>query len=179
MNTQALLLPIIASIHEENLSLDSLLAEFLRVENLASNDVCDHVDSNGAQTGCLSHGRLASKFEILKWPSVLVVCIKRTKWSNGLSKHDEHVKFDAEWRIKDNICYTLKSIAVHTGKHFATGHYTAFVRDESGIWFFCDDKQQPKQVHLNTVLAAQAYILFYEKKDAANLIVPASSSALR
>lgn len=45
----------------------------------------------------------------------------------------------------------------------ATGHYTAFIRQQRGQWFKCDDNFITR-ANLTDVLASEGYQLFYHKQ---------------
>lgn len=76
--------------------------------------------------------------------------------SNG---HD----FDGPLDESDNYKYTLFAVINHIGT-MEQGHYTNYVRlaSQEGQWFRCDD-HVITLADRRTVLASQAYMLFYIK----------------
>ena len=59
------------------------------------------------------------------------------------------------------VPYTLQAIVVHHGEA-GSGHYTAFVKSVDENWYYCDDNVAPQLVSPAQVLAAEAYLMFYE-----------------
>ncbi len=58
--------------------------------------------------------------------------------------------------------YQLRSVVEHRGEA-GGGHYVAFVRAHGDRWYICDDASaRPEAVGVQTVLASEAYLLFYE-----------------
>ena len=45
------------------------------------------------------------------------------------------------------------------------GHYVAFVRAQDSRWYECDDARSPRPRTVEEVRRAQAYMLFYERRD--------------
>ena len=58
--------------------------------------------------------------------------------------------------------YHLRGVVVHGGVA-GGGHYTAFVRAPDNFWYFCNDGRAPRLAHIEEVLEAEAYMLFYEQ----------------
>ena len=65
-----------------------------------------------------------------------------------------------EFEKKQGI-YRLLSIVVHSGS-LGSGHYFAYVKNASGIWYCCNDSNV-SQVSVSEVLKAEAYICLYER----------------
>ena len=60
--------------------------------------------------------------------------------------------------------YDLRAVVMHEGSDsLDRGHYTAYVRDNAGDWYFCDDSAKPLRCSIVYVLQAEAYMLFYER----------------
>jgi len=59
--------------------------------------------------------------------------------------------------------YDLQSIIVHHGTGFESGHYTAFCSDDGETWFQYNDARVTVATE-ETLLEAEAYILFYTKR---------------
>jgi ubiquitin carboxyl-terminal hydrolase 36/42 len=86
-------------------------------------------------------------------------------------KINREVKFEASLDIGpyvkksvrnkgQRLRYTLCGVLVHDGHTCDSGHYHAFVRASSGVWYAMDDASV-RQVSLHTVLSQKAYLLFY------------------
>ena len=60
--------------------------------------------------------------------------------------------------------YDLVSVVAHHGSSLTSGHYTAYVRGGGDRWFHLDDSRV-SPVSADTVLACEAYVLFYERKQ--------------
>ena len=102
--------------------------------------------------------------EILRWPPVLVLSLKRWTWSRvdgAPDKIDRHVSFETMLPVAPGTQYHLRSVVVHTGP-VGGGHYTSYVRGSDNYWYFCDDSSDPRRCPTEEVLRAQAYMLFYE-----------------
>jgi len=116
---------------------------------------------------CRAQGRRSKRTELIKWPQVLVVTLKRWRVLS-LSPYRRqrvptHVGFKLAWSAEhDRPPYLLRSLVVHSGEA-GGGHYTAYVRGQDNVWYFCDDWYAPRQVAVAEVLGAQAYLLFYER----------------
>ena len=102
-------------------------------------------------------------------PQVLVLHLKR--WMvTGRAPHFRHKKIDRFIRFDPTLHlptqkkrgYTLRSVIVHSGGA-GSGHYTSFIRTDESQWYFCDDYEIPSKTTERQVLAASAYMLFYER----------------
>jgi ubiquitin C-terminal hydrolase len=60
--------------------------------------------------------------------------------------------------------YRLYAVIVHEGQSCNSGHYHAFVKNSSGVWYSMNDSSV-HQVSLATVLQQRAYILFYQREE--------------
>ena len=60
--------------------------------------------------------------------------------------------------------YDLCAVIVHHGPSLKSGHFTAFVRRPSETWYHIDDEVVTK-VDPSQVTAAEAYLLFYERRQ--------------
>ena len=65
--------------------------------------------------------------------------------------------------------YDLRAVVEHRGLQDPTstnaGHYVAFVRAQDSRWYECDDARSPHPRTVEEVRRAQAYMLFYERRD--------------
>jgi ubiquitin C-terminal hydrolase len=110
----------------------------------------------------------------LGWPApVLIISLKRFS-----SKVDRPVKLNTTVTFPEtlelppeilgcsdtaSVFYDLIAVAEHQGENASSGHYVAYVRN--GInWYLCNDLFV-SQVSVRDVLSAQAYVLFYERRD--------------
>ena len=72
------------------------------------------------------------------------------------------VAFQENWSPRADITYSLQGVLVHRGRSQIVGHYTAYVRDSSAIWYHCDDSLPPRALETaEEALRAEAYMLFY------------------
>ena len=77
-------------------------------------------------------------------------------------KHKTPISFDFWLPFPEReIPYELLAVVVHHGQANG-GHYTAFVKSVDQNWYQCDDYAPPQRVSEAKVLAAQAYLMFYE-----------------
>ena len=104
--------------------------------------------------------------EVLTWPRLLVLHFKRLgAWDRQRNEPraiDTHVAFENEFAPRQDIRYQLRAVIVHT-RIGSGGHYTAYVRNFEGSWFYCDDACAPVLVPESQVFVAKAYMLFYER----------------
>ena len=115
--------------------------------------------------------------EVIRWPTVLVLHLKRWAWTpTGQRKIHRHIAFATKLSLPDTSPYCLRSVVVHSGDA-GGGHYTSYVRAQNDRWFFCNDSDTPVEVPTETVLEAQAYLLFYETTPRAGNVQ--ASSTLR
>lgn len=113
-------------------------------------------------TGC------TQELTIHRWPQVLCLLLKRFYADRNTltKKRDDKVVFTEFLDEFDNRPrYQLRSVCIHSGISFKGGHYTSYVRANTGGWFFCDDHATPVSTTIEHVLSCQAYILFYERID--------------
>lgn len=123
--------------------------------------------------------RLASKQMLIETPPrVLTLHLKRFEQSDySLRKLSTHVEFPTVLDIAPFCCsncpvsvydggatgvrYGLYGLIVHQGR-LSSGHYLSYVRGLEGDWHCISDSSVSK-VTEREVLAAEAYILFYER----------------
>ena len=86
-----------------------------------------------------------------------------------MRKNDAHVRFplvlDLSPYVSDaspssSYYYRLYAVVVHSGV-LEGGHYVAYVK-RRGTWYLCDDASV-EPVSQKRVLAAQAFMLFYDE----------------
>ena len=107
-------------------------------------------------------------YRVATWPRVLVVHLRRWHYNIPRGRFDklpQHVEFGLEFRPEQAVSYALRGVVVHDGGA-NRGHYTAFARGPTEQdWHYYDDldARTPHATTSATVLAAQAYLLFYEQ----------------
>lgn len=114
------------------------------------------------------------KYYIFSPPPLLVVCLKRFSQSSFFSfkKSQKSVKIDKILDLTDfgvfsetpdlkdrKIFYELYA-AVHHSGGLGGGHYTAFVRKESGKWYYVSDSHY-SETSVERVLKSEPYMLYY------------------
>ena len=60
-----------------------------------------------------------------------------------------------------SLTYSLYSVIVHEGSSMGSGHYVCYSKAANGMWYLFNDSDV-RQVPEKTVLAENAYILFYQ-----------------
>ncbi|KAF8360632.1 hypothetical protein PRIPAC_87555, partial [Pristionchus pacificus] len=157
----------------------------LSLERCLEGYVCSEVlDSSFPCSRCRSEG-LQKQLSFLKTPVICVLHLKRFE-------HDTHLRKKMTTRVtfaekldmspyttscrkqpklfdgkngsaahinRRSFEYTLFAVVQHEGS-LDSGHYTAFVRSNN-TWYLCDD-ERIRTVPVEKVLAAEAYILFYQ-----------------
>ena len=115
---------------------------------------------------CKHTACMTRQMTVVRWPRVLVVQFKR--WSVGamgrrFTKNSQPVAFDTHLVINLKP-YILRSVIVHQGHGWGSGHYVAFV--SHGLeWYLTDDSACPIEVPWDVVQKQVAYMLFYEAED--------------
>jgi len=115
-----------------------------------------------------------TKYYVVKPPPVLVICLKRfTQSSFSFTKLSKKIDFPATFNLnkycllinKDNYDqdynYELYGAVQHSGS-LRGGHYTCYVKKESGNWYYISDSYY-KPVTEKDALGSDAYLLFYRK----------------
>ncbi|XP_047143554.1 uncharacterized protein LOC100204626 isoform X2 [Hydra vulgaris] len=110
---------------------------------------------------------------IYKEPNVLTLQLKRFDFTNMFGgKISKNVVFPEELDIRPfmsvaqnyPLLYKLYAVLVHSGFSCNSGHYYCYVKASNSAWYEMNDNRVC-QVGIQTVLNAQAYLLFYIKKD--------------
>ncbi|KAJ5550357.1 Peptidase C19 ubiquitin carboxyl-terminal hydrolase 2, partial [Penicillium sp. DV-2018c] len=163
-------------------SLDNCLDDFSKEEVLSKADswFCPQ---------CKTHVAVTKKLELWKTPDILVIQLKRFKFSE--SRFDRRgiklntlVDFpleglDLSKRVvgpddPKGAVYDLIAIDRHVGS-LNGGHYTAHIKDfVSGKWVFANDSQIT-YADKRSLVAEEAYLLFYRRRSDR----PLGNSALR
>ena len=174
-------LPLYPSIHETLMSsslhfklshtLTTCIESFLQKEILDENNMwyCP---------SCKEHRQAFKQIQLMKLPRYLIIQLKRfkneTSFYYGNSKNSEEVDFPLHnlnmnkyiQRGNDsanvNYTYDLFAISQHYGISFG-GHYTAFIKHNE-VWYDFDD-ETVRQVHRESLVSPNAYLLFYKLKE--------------
>ncbi|XP_051143968.1 ubiquitin carboxyl-terminal hydrolase 17-like [Andrographis paniculata] len=145
-------------------TLEEALARFTISETLGGDDKykCSR---------CKSYEKARKKLTILEAPNILTIVLKRFR-SGNLEKLNKVIHFpeilDLEpymsGRADKYSTYQLYAVVVHLNMMNAaySGHYICYVKDIHGEWFQIDDSRV-NRVDRETVLSAEAYILFYAR----------------
>nr|XP_019070651.2 ubiquitin carboxyl-terminal hydrolase 20-like [Solanum lycopersicum] len=146
---------------------------------------------------CEIHGSFEKQLLVDRAPSVAALHLKRFK-NNGtdIQKVEKHVSFPLELDMllytneinNEEMKYDLYAIIVHSGPSISSGHYYSFIRCAPNEWYKFNDKQVDF-VEEDFVLAQEAYIIFYAKRDTLwfsdytqiyrsfiNLVIPSTSN---
>ena len=102
----------------------------------------------------------------MRMPDVLVLHLKR--WAYNVATHEwdkipTKVSYETLLTLSVDAIYDLRSVIVHHGAA-GGGHYTSFVRAQNNRWYLCDDARTPEPCSTERALAAQAYMLLYERR---------------
>ena len=134
--------------------------------------------SKGNRYKCEACHRLVEahkQFTIYKTPEILTIQLKRFSvnlFTGQTNKLNRTVNFSENLNISEWISdknsgegcqYRLYGVIVHEGNSCNSGHYHAFVRNSTNVWYSMNDCSV-HQVSLDTVLRQRAYILFYQKQ---------------
>jgi len=153
----------------QDISLYDCLYAFTKEEQLGPDDPWYCSD-------CKEFRQAFKKFDIWSAPPILIIHLKRFSYRGKFSfreKIDQFISFPL-----DNLdlspfiigptpvppVYELYAISNHYG-NLGSGHYTAYGKHrDDGVWYSFDDNYvkaiSPEQVH-----TANAYVLFYRRKD--------------
>jgi len=102
-------------------------------------------------------------------PKILTLQLKRFDFQRLFGgKISKDVRFDESLDLSlflsnksdKPVLYKLYAVLVHSGFSCNSGHYYCYVKAANGIWYEMNDSRV-SQVGLQTVLRAQAYLLFY------------------
>ena len=123
-------------------------------------DTCEYED-------CRVEGRREKSDALSRWPSVLVVLLKRWEVVSLepfiRRKVQTMVSYETLFAVDaTQPAYHLRGVVEHHGDA-GGGHYTSIVRAPDNIWYRCDDEQSPESIATASALNAQAMILVYER----------------
>mgnify|MGYP002142120631 CR=1 FL=1 len=160
-------------------SIDAALKLFVQPEIL----------TRGNRYRCEACHRLTDaqkQFTVYKAPEILTIQLKRfhvNPFTGQPGKIGRPVSFPATLDFgpvmsagRERPQYSLYAVIVHEGGSCNSGHYHAFVKNSSGIWYSMNDCSV-HQVSLASVLQQRAYILFYQRDHSAVDGAPATPIA--
>ena len=136
----------------ENKSLSELASGSFAIE-----EIPDGVCSSCKHTGIIK------KSDMLVFPSVLAVHIKRFKYDNGqVVKIYAGIKDPLEQVQISGRCYEVSAVVCHEG-HPTSGHYIALVRDKTNkdLWWHCNDAIVTAAQTAEACLKAKEGYLFF------------------
>ena len=143
-------------------TLEALIDEHFKEERLDKNFRCQNEHCR-----VLGHG--VKNVDVLHWPPVLAVTLKRFQFSAAtgvMRKIKDAVSFPLILPTADGVDYRLRALIVHRGDSPGGGHYVAYVRASNDSWYFCNDSMQPQVVqYMHDVAKQQAYMLMYERRQ--------------
>ncbi|KAM3379680.1 ubiquitin carboxyl-terminal hydrolase 20-like [Capsicum galapagoense] len=167
-NTYEPLIDVSLEIKDAN-SLHSALESFTRVEKLDDPEIkytCER---------CKVQVSIEKQLMLYDAPSVAIIHLKRFQNDGSVvGKVDKHVSFPLELDLlpytdnnqtnNEQMKYYLYAVIVHAGSTSSSGHYYCFICAEPNEWYKFDDSTI-SWVHEDLVLAEEAYIMFYAKRD--------------
>ena len=146
------------TVPEQTCTIEHLVGSYFSSTPLQ--DKCEYRD-------CEVEGRRVKSDALSRWPSVLVVHLKR--WAVVSldpfirRKVPTMVSYETLFVVDVNQpAYHLRGVVEHHGDA-GGGHYTSIVRAPDNFWYRCDDEQSPERVPTASALNAQAMILVYER----------------
>ena len=140
-------------------TIEQLLANHWSLQDLIDDgDYCHECGAEKCQSKSL---------QLERWPQILVLHLKRwtviSQWPFVQKKNPANISFEVCLPVPGKILpYSLRAVVVHQGQA-GGGHYIAIVRCQDNHWYYCDDFRPPRRVLVDEVLAAEAYMLFYEE----------------
>lgn len=146
-------------------SLEEALKRFTQQETLEN--------ENAYKCGvCRKKVTARKKFTVYKEPNVATFQLKRFDSDRIFGgKIIKFISYPEELDLrpymsdptKSSMKYQLSAVLVHVGHSTNSGHYFCYIKNSNNFWYRMDDSNV-SLVSINTVLAQQAYVLFYTKK---------------
>lgn len=147
-------------------SLEEALRKFTQPETLQ--------DENAYRCGkCKRKVTARKRFSVFKAPNVATFQFKRFDSDRIFGgKVTKFISYPEELDLKpymsdtsqSAIKYQLNAVLVHVGHSSNSGHYFCYTKNSNGLWYRMDDSDVTI-VNRNSVLAQQAYVLFYTRKS--------------
>ncbi|XP_047264080.1 ubiquitin carboxyl-terminal hydrolase 20-like [Capsicum annuum] len=150
-------------------NLHSALESFTRVEKLDDPEIKFSCEICNVQVS------IEKQLMLYNVPTISIFHLKRFQNNGSVErKVDKHVSFlleldllfytDNNQTINEQIKYDLYAVIVHAGSISISGHYYCFICAEPNEWYKFGDSMISR-VHEDLVLAEEAYIMFYTKRD--------------
>ena len=136
----------------------------LTIEHLFA-DALGNEPIDGSCPRCKHQDCRTKTTELVTKPRVLALHLKRWDFIRARGRPDKidtPVDFEMLLPLDRTTTFELCSVIVHRGG-YGGGHYTAFVRAQDHMWYHCDDSAAPRPCSADEVMAAQAYMLFYQR----------------
>lgn len=123
---------------------------------------------------CKTKRKSTKKFSIQRFPSILVLHLKRFSGFSFRSKLQTNVdfpltkldlaEFAADTQEGRSAVYSLYAVSNHSGSTYG-GHYIAYCRHPISKQWHCFNDSRVDEISSSRVRGPQAYILFYEKVE--------------
>lgn len=145
---------------ESKISLETLLSDFLKEEQLDGEYYCSHCQDL----------RLAKQKTSIRHPlpPVIIVQLKRFPFDGTDDKLHTLVTYPlVNWKVDDNdsSLYDLIAVSMHTG-NLNGGHYTTYARlNASDQWYHFNDSFFEPVNNTDCLVNRNAYVLVYLKKN--------------
>jgi len=145
---------------EPTVSLDTLLSDFLKEEQLDGQYYCSNCQDlrSAKQKTSICH----------PLPPVIIVQLKRFTFDETNEKLSTLVEYPlVNWRVdnNDNSLYDLVAVSMHVG-NLNRGHYTTFARlNATDQWYHFNDSCFEPINNTDCLVNPEAYVLVYLKKD--------------
>ena len=137
--------------------IEDIFRDAMGQEDLDADARCEH---------CQRSGCLFKETVLMRMPDVLVLRLKRWTYNAATHTWDKiptKVCYETLLPLSVDAIYDLRSVIVHHGAA-GGGHYTSFVRAQDNRWYHCNDELTPEPCSTERALAAQAYMLLYERR---------------
>ncbi|CAF1520894.1 unnamed protein product [Rotaria magnacalcarata] len=149
-----------------SLKLDQCLQEFVSLETPDDPWFCD-------QHKCKRDSKVSKQLQILTFPPVLIIQLKRFSHENGLRrKLDTLVDYPIDGfnlgrllKSSEEAVYDLIAVCNHIGS-ISGGHYTAYARKgpNKERWYKLDDSYVSTLYYKEELISKNAYLLVYLKR---------------
>ncbi|CAF1169062.1 unnamed protein product [Rotaria sordida] len=149
------------------LKLDECLQAFVSIETLDDPWFCE-------QDKCKQDTKARKQLQLLTFPRVLIIQLKRFSHENGLrQKLDTFVDYPIDGldlgkllKSSEDAIYDLIAVCNHMGSIYG-GHYTACARKDpkNAKWYKFNDSDVSTLYYRDEIISRDAYLLFYLKRQ--------------